>query len=115
MTCANAQRLMTSYIHGGISHIDYPTVGLHIKIFPCCGKEFLGLYKVEEKEEMIQEVLNKVPLGFRTALVLKDIEGLSYNQISQVLGCSIGMVESKIYSARIFLKKELLRLEGETK
>lgn len=70
---------------------------------------------LEEKEEMVQEALNKVPFKFRTALVLKDIEGLSYKQISEVLGCGIGTVESKIYRARMFLKKELLCLEGETK
>lgn len=69
---------------------------------------------LEEKEEMVQEALNKVPFKFRTALVLKDIEGLSYKQISEVLECSIGTVESKIYRARMSLKKELLRLEGET-
>ena len=70
---------------------------------------------LEEREEMVQAALNKVPFKFRTALVLKDIEGLSYNQISEVLCCSIGTVESKIYRARMFLRKELLRLEGETK
>ena len=108
MTCANVQRLMSCYIDGGNSHADHPTVKLYVKTCPYCGKEFLGLYKVEEKEEMIREVLNKVPLRFRTALVLKDIEGLSYQQISEVLGCSIGTVESKIYRARMSLKKELL-------
>ena len=70
---------------------------------------------LEEKEEIVQAALNKVPFKFRTALVLKDIDGLSYKQISEVLECSIGTVESKIYRARMSLKQELLRLEGETK
>ena len=66
----------------------------------------------QEKEAMLEKALVNVPLKFRTALVLKDIEGLSYKQISEVLGCGIGTVESKIYRARQFLKEELLKLGG---
>jgi RNA polymerase sigma-70 factor (ECF subfamily) len=53
-----------------------------------------------------------VPLKYRTAVILKDIEGLSYVEISDVLHCSIGTVESRIYRARQALKDELLKLEG---
>jgi len=67
----------------------------------------------EEKEAILQRALSEVPLKFRTALVLKDIEGLSYDEIAQVLHCNIGTVESKIYRARQFLKKKLLKREGE--
>jgi RNA polymerase sigma-70 factor (ECF subfamily) len=67
-----------------------------------------------EKEAMIQKALGNIPLKFRAAVVLKDIEGLSYIKISRVLRCSIGTVESKIYRARQFLKEELLKLEGDT-
>jgi len=66
----------------------------------------------KEKEQMIQEALERVPLKFRVALVLKDIEGLSYIEIARVLRCSIGTVESKIYRARQFLKAELLKSGG---
>ncbi len=66
-----------------------------------------------EKEAMIQEALLGIPLKFRAALVLKDIEGLSYIEISEVLRCSIGTVESRIFRARQFLKEGLLKLTGE--
>ena len=62
---------------------------------------------IEERFRMIQGALEKVPLKFRTALVLKDVEGLSYIEIAKVLRCRIGTVESKIYRARQFLKEEL--------
>ncbi len=69
----------------------------------------------KEKERMIQMALKNVPFKFRVALVLKDIDGLSYIEIAGVLRCSIGTVESKIYRARKFLKTELLRSRGESK
>jgi RNA polymerase sigma-70 factor (ECF subfamily) len=64
----------------------------------------------KEKEIMIREALLSVPFKFRAALVLKDIEGLSYAEISRILCCGIGTVESRIYRARQFLKKRLIRL-----
>lgn len=67
----------------------------------------------KEKEAILEKVLANIPLKYRTALVLKDIEGLSYSQISEVLGCSIGTVESRIYRARQFLKEGLLKLGGD--
>lgn len=66
-----------------------------------------------EKEAILKKALANVPLKYRTALVLKDIEGLSYSQIAQVLGCRIGTVESRIYRARQILKEELLKYQGE--
>ncbi len=63
----------------------------------------------KEREELVHLALAEVPLKFRAALVLKDIEGLSYLEISRVLGCGIGTVESKIYRGRQFLKEELLK------
>lgn len=66
-----------------------------------------------EKEALVQEALEDVPLKFRAALVLKEIEGLSYMEISRVLGCSIGTVESKIYRARQLLKDGLLGAGGK--
>jgi RNA polymerase sigma-70 factor (ECF subfamily) len=68
---------------------------------------------VQEKEAMIQKAISNIPLKFRAAVVLKDIEGLSYLEIAEVLRCSIGTVESKIYRARQFLKEELLKFGGD--
>ncbi|OGX24588.1 MAG: hypothetical protein A2Y03_10220 [Omnitrophica WOR_2 bacterium GWF2_38_59] len=68
---------------------------------------------IEERETIIKNALGKIPIKYRTALVLKDIEGLSYIEISRVLCCHIGTVESRIYRARQFLKKELFNISGE--
>ncbi len=68
---------------------------------------------MKEKEAMVQKALVNIPIIYRTAVVLKDIEGLSYIEISRVLRCSIGTVESRIYRARQLLKEELLKHGGE--
>lgn len=67
---------------------------------------------IKERERIVNRALTAVPMKFRTALVLKDIEGLSYRTIAEVLKCSIGTVESKIYRARQFLKKEMINVKG---
>ncbi len=67
----------------------------------------------KERAVLLQKAMENVPLHYRSALVLKDIEGLSYEQIAKVLHCRIGTVESKIYRARQFLRQNLLRLEIE--
>ncbi len=64
---------------------------------------------------MVQRALENVPFKFRVALVLKDIDGLSYIEIARVLRCRLGTVESKIYRARQFLKAELLKSRSESK
>lgn len=66
----------------------------------------------KEKEALLEKALANVPLQFKAALVLKDIEGLSYTQIAQVLQCSIGTVESRIYRGRQFLRDELFKAGG---
>ncbi|MDD5504641.1 MAG: sigma-70 family RNA polymerase sigma factor [Candidatus Omnitrophica bacterium] len=68
---------------------------------------------LKEEGLIVSKALEDVPVKFRAALVLKDIEGLSYKDISRILCCSIGTVESRIYRARQCLKKVLGRLGGE--
>lgn len=67
----------------------------------------------EERAVILQKALESIPLHFRAALVLKDVDGLSYNEISRVLHCSIGTVESRIYRARQFMREKLLTFKGE--
>ncbi len=68
---------------------------------------------IKEKQALISDALTSVPFKFRAAVVLKDMEGLSYSEISGVLRCSIGTVESKIYRGRQLLKGKLSRLGGD--
>lgn len=63
--------------------------------------------EIREKEELISKALKRLPFNFRTAIVLKEIEGLSYKEIAKTMRCSIGTVESRLFRARDMLKRML--------
>lgn len=57
--------------------------------------------------------LDDLPEDFRTVVVLCDIEGLSYKDISDVLKCPVGTVMSRLYRARRLLERKLAGLAVE--
>ena len=61
----------------------------------------------EEIRARIEEELRQVPEPYRTALVLRDIEELSYEEIAQVLQVSLGTVKSRLMRGREALRKRL--------
>ena len=54
----------------------------------------------EETKKLVHEALNKLSENHRAVLVLRDINGLSYEEIAEVLLCSEGTVKSRINRAR---------------
>ncbi len=63
---------------------------------------------------MIGKAIATVPEKYRFALVLRDIEGLSYEEIADVLGIPGGTVRSRINRARGMLKRKLQPLLRKT-
>jgi RNA polymerase sigma-70 factor (ECF subfamily) len=63
----------------------------------------------KEEEDAIQQALGRLSREHRSIVVLRDIEGFSYNEIADVLGVSIGTVKSRLARARTDLKKSLMR------
>ncbi len=59
-------------------------------------------------KEIVHKAIAKLPDKLRVPLLLKDIEGLSYQEISESIQCEIGTVKSRIFRAREGLK-ELLK------
>jgi RNA polymerase sigma-70 factor, ECF subfamily len=60
-----------------------------------------------ETQAMIETALQCVPATFRAALILREIEGLSYEQIAEVLETSLGTVKSRILRGREALRTHL--------
>jgi RNA polymerase sigma-70 factor (ECF subfamily) len=58
--------------------------------------------------QRLQEVMAALPIEHRTVLVLREIQGLSYEEIAQVLQCSLGTVKSRLSRARQALKDKLM-------
>lgn len=64
-------------------------------------------YLQKEREKLLTEALADLPVVFREAVVLCDIEGLSYEEIAVVLNANIGTVKSRIARGREELRKKL--------
>ncbi len=60
-----------------------------------------------------RDVLQELPDIFRDVLILRELEGLSYGEISETLGVSIGTVESRIFRARAKFKDKLIQKHPE--
>ena len=66
----------------------------------------------QETQALIEEALQDMKPAFRSAVVLRDIEDLSYEEIAEVLQISLGTVKSRILRGREALRKTLVeRLE----
>jgi len=66
--------------------------------------------------EMVRKEISKLPLDYKVALILKDIEGMSYEEISNILKINLGSVKSRIWRARNLLRermKSLLELSSQ--
>ena len=57
--------------------------------------------------EVIFESLSNLPEAIRTAVSLREFEGLSYEEISEVLGCPIGTVRSRIFRGREIIQEKI--------
>lgn len=67
----------------------------------------------DEIARITAEVLDELPEIFRTVLVLREFEDLSYQEMAETLGVSIGTVESRLFRARARFKEAMLRLHPE--
>jgi RNA polymerase sigma-70 factor (ECF subfamily) len=60
-----------------------------------------------EGMKIIEKTVNELPLAYRTVFHLRDVEGLSNEEVARVLGLSITNVKSRIHRARLFLRDKL--------
>jgi RNA polymerase sigma-70 factor (ECF subfamily) len=67
----------------------------------------------DEIAKITHVVLEQMPEIFRTVLVMREFDDLSYQEIADVLGISIGTVESRLFRARARFKDKLLQMHPE--
>lgn len=86
------------------------------------GADLLQEASTPENELMSKQVvdvvnisLRQLPDDLRTALTLREIEGLSYEEIADVMNCPIGTVRSRIFRAREAVAENLRPLLGTSK
>jgi RNA polymerase sigma-70 factor, ECF subfamily len=62
--------------------------------------------------ETVNAAIEALPLDLRTAITLREIEGLSYEEIAEAMNCPIGTVRSRIFRAREAIAERLRPLLG---
>jgi RNA polymerase sigma-70 factor (ECF subfamily) len=66
-----------------------------------------GMMQRSEIEKVVVDTMEKLPEDLRTAITLRELEGFSYEEIAQAMGCPVGTVRSRIFRAREAIQKQL--------
>jgi len=72
-----------------------------------------SLHESKDTAEIVRKAVEELPDKLRIPLKLKDLEGLSYQEIAQTVNCEIGTVKSRIFRAREGLRNILKPYEKE--
>ncbi len=66
----------------------------------------------DEVARAIKQAVNDLPVELRMAITLRELDGLSYEEIAQAMDCPIGTVRSRIFRAREAIDKKIKSLLG---
>jgi RNA polymerase sigma-70 factor (ECF subfamily) len=61
----------------------------------------------QEIEQTVFQTVQALPEELRTAITLREVDGLSYEEIAEAMGCPIGTVRSRIFRAREAIDQQL--------
>jgi RNA polymerase sigma-70 factor, ECF subfamily len=61
----------------------------------------------EEISMTVQKAIDDLPEDLRTAIILRELEGMSYEEIANAMSCPVGTVRSRIFRAREAIDKKL--------
>jgi len=88
--------------------IDAETEGGHASIeIEDAGSTPFEQTATHEVQQAVQQALLKLPEAFRSAVILRDLEGMSYEEVAEVLAITVGTVKSRILRGRRMLREIL--------
>jgi len=73
-----------------------------------------GVALRDELQETVEAAIADLPEELRTAITLREVEGLSYEEIAQAMDCPVGTVRSRIFRARDAIDQRIKPLVDET-
>jgi len=65
-----------------------------------------------EAGRRVRRALSALPCDYRKAVVLADVQGYSYEEIAQYVGCPVGTIRSRLHRGRQLLRQNILRLQS---
>ncbi len=84
---------------------DPDQYGLHAKLKETDTPE--GLTISQELQEVLERAIEALPDDLRTAIILRELDGMSYEEIAQTMECPVGTVRSRIFRARDAIGKKV--------
>ncbi|MEM9906822.1 MAG: sigma-70 family RNA polymerase sigma factor [Cyanobacteria bacterium P01_D01_bin.44] len=102
--------------HGQPISLDAPisTLGGHLVWELACGSPSpIDTIMTDEFYDKLRGAIAELPEVFRTAIALRELQGLSYDEIAFITGVSLGTVKSRIARARHHLQRPLKRYLDE--
>ncbi len=66
-----------------------------------------GVTLSQELKETVEKAIAALPDDLRTAIILRELEGMSYEEIAQTMDCPVGTVRSRIFRARDAISKKV--------
>src|SRR5689334_2726167 len=70
-------------------------------------------YLRAETGRRVRRALSALPGDYRKAVVLADVQGYSYEEIAQHVGCPVGTIRSRLHRGRQLLRQNLLKLQNQ--
>jgi RNA polymerase sigma-70 factor (ECF subfamily) len=61
----------------------------------------------QELHETVERAIEGLPEDLRTAIILRELDGMSYEEIAQTMDCPVGTVRSRIFRARDAIGKKI--------
>ncbi|MCS5711076.1 RNA polymerase sigma factor RpoE [Candidatus Berkiella aquae] len=96
---------------------DVETVDMEQTLTKANLKEYSAPEKLlldDEIEHAVYEVIAHLPKELRTAITLRELEGMSYEEIAGIMACPVGTVRSRIFRAREAIERRIKPLLNET-
>lgn len=82
------------------------SLGGKVKLKEWSNNPYLILYR-KEALEIVENAIADLPEKYRVVIILMDIEQLSQDEISDILGISVGAVKSRLHRARLFVRDKI--------
>ncbi|MGE3320316.1 MAG: RNA polymerase sigma factor RpoE [Candidatus Berkiella sp.] len=100
-----------------IIEADVETVDMEQTLTKANLKDYSAPEKIlldDEIEHAVYEVIAHLPKELRTAITLRELEGMSYEEIAGIMACPVGTVRSRIFRAREAIERRIKPLLNET-